>query len=191
MATEGDELEKLAKQAAAVADKLPDKYQQKGFEVILATLLGGNPIAPAVVTPPKGLEVPPQLDAGAFTIPIDVRAFLQSFSVPEENLSKLFLMSGAEIRHKYRIKTTVKSKAQIQVALLTALENALRGGKFEFAWEDVKSRCADLGVLDTGNYRNHFNNNKKFFKTLQDHEHIEVSPDGKAELAEAIVELSA
>jgi hypothetical protein len=190
MATGDDDLEKVAKQAAAIADKLPDKYQQKAFEVILRTLLGETQVSPIVAAPPGTTENAPP-PRGAFTVPIDVRAFLQSFNVPEENLSKLFLMSGTEIRPKYRIKTTTKSKAQMQVALMTALESALGGGKFECSWDNVKTRCTDLGVVDINNYRNHFFNNKKLFKSLQDHEHIEVSPDGKAELAEAIVELSA
>lgn len=190
MASEGNDFDKIAKQAVALADKLPEKYQQKGFEIFLTTLLGGGPIASQIPTSAtEGEQKPPK--ATAFTIPIDVRAFLQQFNVPEENLEKLFLMSGTEIRPRYRIETTKKSTAQIQVAVLTALENALRGGKFEFGWEDVKQRCTDLGVIDTGNFRNHFNNNKRLFKSLQDHEHIEISADGKAELAEAIVELAA
>ena len=93
---------------------------------------------------------------------------------------------------KFSISVTVKSKAQLQVALLLALENSIKNpnNKFEFASEDVRERCRDHAVLDTKNFTNHFKNNKKMFKSLTDLEKISLSPDGKSELAEIITQIT-
>ena len=76
----------------------------------------------------------------------------------------------------------------MQVALLTALENALKpSGRFEFSVEDVKQRCIGLKVFDSTNFAANFKNNAKLFEDLDDKEHVKLSPDGKSELAEAIL----
>ena len=72
----------------------------------------------------------------------------------------------------------------MQITLLATLENALRGGKFEFSAEGVRQRCKDYRSYDRTNFTGIFKKNYKFFKSLSDDEHIELSPDGKAELAE-------
>ena len=43
--------------------------------------------------------------------------------------------------------------------------------------------------IDKTNFKTNFRNNKALFKGLDDEEHVELSADGKAELAEAILEL--
>jgi hypothetical protein len=123
-------------------------------------------------------------------IPIDVRAFLQQQNVPEECLGKLFFMEGTEVRPIYKITTTMKSKAQLQLALLTSLENALKGGKFEFSIETVRQKCIDHLCYDSANFKRYFKNNSKLFKDLSDEEHVELSPEGKVELAETISEIA-
>ncbi len=189
-----EELVAKIKEFAKIADELDERYREKCFEVLLADYLGGvkgqvkvaekierSELAVKAAAPPK------------FVVPIDARAFLEQYNIPEETVQKLFVIEGDEIRTKYHIKTTVKSDAQIQLALLTAFENALRpGGKFEFSMEDVRQRCKDRAVYDTPNFKAHFNNNAKFFKSLKkgDEEHIELSPEGKAELADVILAIS-
>jgi hypothetical protein len=99
------------------------------------------------------------------------------------------LVEGTEIQRIYQLSTTKKAVAQMQVTLLTALENALKpGGKFEFSMEVVKTRCKDdYGAYDLANFKANFKKNAKLFKSLDDEEHVELSTDGKAELAEAIL----
>lgn len=184
-----EELEDKIKEFIDIADKFDDRYRQKIFEVLLTNYLQGakapKEVLGKVETPLPQVFVAPQ----KFVIPISVRAVLQQYNVPEEIIQKLFLVEGAEIQRIYKLTTTKKAVAQMQVALLTALENALKpGGKFEFSIEVVKNRCKDdYGAYDTANFKANFRNNAKLFKSLDDEEHVELSTDGKAELAEAIL----
>ncbi len=182
-----EELEAKIKEFIDIAEKFDERYRQKIFEVLLTNFLRGTQAQKEV--PEKAQALAP-VAAGLqkFVIPIGVRAILQQYNVPEENIEKLFVIQGNEIHPKFKITTTTKSVAQIQVALLTALENALKGGKFEFSTDTVRARCKDdYAVYDAANFKTHFRNNAKFFKDLSDEEHVELSPDGKAELAEVIL----
>jgi len=77
----------------------------------------------------------------------------------------------------------------MQIALLTALENALRakGNKFEFAVETVRQRCKNHTVYDRPNFAATFSRHESYFISLGDEEHVELSPEGKTELAEVIL----
>jgi hypothetical protein len=102
----------------------------------------------------------------------------------------LFLTQGNDVRPTYKIQTTKKAQAQIQIALLSALENALRGSKFDFNIENIRQRCKDLRCYDSANFDSIFKRNIALFKGLQDAEHVELSPDGRSELAEAITAIA-
>src|SRR6266571_5385673 len=192
-----EEYEKLAKEAAKIAEtiiaeKVPDKFQEKCFEILFQSFIAGRSPSQAPPEADKAAakdEASPKPSA-EFVVPIDVRAFLQQNNVPEESLPKLFLMQGTDVRPTYKIKTTKKAKAQIQIALLTALENALRGGKFEFDTENIRQRCKDLRCYDSPNFVSIFKANTALFKSLADVVHVELSPDGRAELAEAITAIA-
>jgi len=183
-----EELESKIKEFIDVAEKFPETYREKIFEVLLINYLRGIQ-APKEVPEKVETPIPPVIPPQKFVIPIGVRAVLQQYNVAEENIQKLFLVEGTEIQRIYKLTTTKKAVAQMQVALLTALENALRpGGKFEFSIEVVKNRCKDdYGAYDVANFKANFNKNAKLFKGLDDEEHVELSTDGKPELAEAIL----
>ena len=182
---EQDELVKKIKEIIGIAEQIPEKYQKECFTVLLDVELK-RPASPPEV---KTTETP-SISETKFIIPIDVLAFLQQFSVPEEKLSRLFFMQGNEVRTTFRIETDIKSKAQMQVAVLTSLEKALKGGKFEFNVEDVRNRCKEQKCYDSDNFKGNFKSNDRLFRSLSDEEHVELSPDGKAELAEAVLELA-
>lgn len=186
MSAKNEGLEKLAKDAAEIASKLPEKFQEKGFEVVLNYLLGGKPILP-ITEETKQTE---ETAKPKFVVPIDVRAFLQQFNVAEEKLQKLFLMQGNEVRPIYQVETTKKATAQVQIAALKALESALKGGKFEFSVEGVRQACKEFRAYDGANFNSIFKKNMKLFKDMDDKEHVELSPDGKSELADAITEIA-
>jgi len=173
-----EELENKVKEFIAFAEKIPERYREKCFEVLLSAYLASIRAQEKAIVPQK------------FVIPIDVRAFLQQYSVPEENIQELFITEREEIRPTYSIKTVKKAEAQIQLALLAALENALRpGGKFELSVEAVRQRCINHRVYDYSNFKTYFKKNKRLFDSLKDEEHVGLSPDGKAELAEVILEI--
>jgi len=180
------ELEKPIQDIITLVEKLDEKYRQKCFEVLLDFYLHKE--FQPVTEPKPTKEAEEQKSEKEFKIPIDVRAFLQTYEVPEETIGKLFLIEKNEIRPIYKITTTKKSEAQIQLALLAALENAVQkqGNKFEFSVENVRERCQRHNVYDTPNFKAHFKNNAKFFKSLDDEGHVELSPEGQTELAEVI-----
>ena len=184
---ENEELEAKIKEFIGIADKFDERYRQKIFEVLLINYLRGT--QPTKEAPEK-VEVPAPVAAPQkFMVPIGVRAVLQQYNVPEEVIQKLFLIEGTEVQRIYKLTTDKKAVAQMQVALLTALENALKpNGKFEFSIEVVKTRCRDdYGAYDVANFKANFKKNSNLFKSLDDEEHVELSTDGKAELAEAIL----
>ncbi|MCX6648644.1 MAG: hypothetical protein NTV61_04565 [Candidatus Bathyarchaeota archaeon] len=167
-------------------EQIPEYYRMKAFEVLLNQKLTGTQLPFEIVKHETKSEPVP---TGKFIIPIDVRAFLQQYEVAEEKLKKLFLMQDKEVRPTYQITTTKKSRSQIQIALLVALETALKGGKFEFNAETVRTRCQELKSYDQPNFQANFKNNQSLFKSLADPEHVELSPDGKSALADVISEI--
>jgi len=166
-------------------ETLPEKYQEKCFELLLRVLLSKN-------IPSLREEQQILAPKTSFKLPIEVKAFLRQHDVPEETLGKLLYIEDDEIIPTYMIKTTMKSKAQIQIAFLTALENALKStpSKFEFSIEKVRERCIEHGCYDSPNFKAHFRNNSKLFKSLEDEEHVELSNEGKKELAKTMLELT-
>lgn len=181
-----EELESKINEIIAISEKYPDKYREKCFEVLLYHYLRTqrSPVPKAV----ESYQPPSQAQPSSFIIPLDVRAFLTQYGVPEDSILKLFYIEGPEIRPIYHIKKKeVKSRAQIQLALLKGLENALRpGGIFEFSFEDVKKLCNEHKVYDSSNFKNNFTHNARLFRGLKSEKHVELSPDGKSELAEVI-----
>jgi hypothetical protein len=190
-----ENVKKIVDGVIQLTDKLDEKYREKAFEILLKYLLerDGNELVYRAVKPTA--ELPMQDSTGEKpsivepVLPINVRAFLQQNSIPDETIFKLFLIERGQITEKYKITTTRKSEAQIQVALLTALENAIskQGNRFEFSVETIRTQCQNRGVYDKPNFKAHFKNNSKLFKSLADEEHIELSPEGQTELADVIL----
>ena len=178
-------LEKPIQEIITLAEKLDERYREKCFEILLNAYLKKEFGLPA--EPEAGAQVEKEAEEKEeFVVPIDVRAFLRQQNLSEEKLHQLFLIEKDDVRPAYRITTTKKSAAQMQIALLTALENALLGNKFEFSIETIRERCKDQKIYDMANFKAHFKNNERYFKSLDDEEHVELSPEGHTELAEVI-----
>ena len=171
-----------------IVEDLPEKYSEKAFEILLSNAISPiqKPIIPEhsmVVEPPTPSGIPDN-----FVIPIEVRAFLQQYELDESVIAKIFIIENDTIFPTYSLKTTVKTQAQIQVSLLAALQNALSTGDFVFDIEYARNRCRDLKVYDKKNFRTYYRNNVSLFRDL-DSNNIELSPDGKSELADVIREI--
>jgi hypothetical protein len=70
---------------------------------------------------------------------------------------------------------------------LTALQNALgKTGKFGFSQEIVRQRCKDLKVYDPANFAAIWKDYVGLFKSLSDPQNVELSADGRTELADVI-----
>ena len=178
-------------QIIEICEKIPQTYRNSCFEILLKAKLQESDKRSSQKTVSPQAEDPPQKMNTTFEVSIDVRAFLSQFNLDESIIQELFIIDDQQIRPKFTISTTAKSKAQLQIALLLALENAIKNPQnmFEFSSEDVRTRCKDRTVIDSHNFKAHFKNNKKFFKSLTDFEKISLSPDGKSELADVISQI--
>lgn len=180
------EIEQKVKEITKICESIPETYRLRCFEYLMENFLIIQNVSKPEQIIPESKKLTEQIP-----IPIDVRAFLTQYELEPSVIEKLFLMDGVEIRHTYKIRTTKKSQAQIQISLLMALENTIRdpNKKFEFAATEVRQRCIDLQCYDMPNFSTHFKNNKSYFKSLDDLEHIVLSSDGKSELAEVILQM--
>ena len=184
-----NETKKIIKEVISIVDDVPEPFKEKCFDILLAKYLQEGLIQRKKLTDGKKEPSEEQSQRAKFVIPIDVRAFLQQYEISEDSLQQMFYIENNYIKPIYHIKTTKKSKAQLQFALLISLENALENGKFVFAIEAVRQKCVEHKCYDKDNFKSIFKNNSKFFKSLSDEDSVELSPDGKAELAEVISEM--
>lgn len=180
-----EEIKKQIDEIVKIADELPEKYQQKGFEVLLSKAI--DILRAPVLELPPGTEKEGPTES--FIIPINIKAFLRQYNLKEEEIHALFLLEGKAVIPTYTISTDVISKSQIQLALLLALENALKNIGFEFDTERVREMCRERGVYDSNNFATNFRYNSRLFNNLEDKEHVTLSPDGKSELADTVSEL--
>ena len=175
------------KEILELVASVPEEYRMKTYEILLTQYLIGEEIARSSVDHVDLVGEP--VEGEEYIAPIDVRAFLTQYGIDESILRNLFLIDKSGIRSIYKISTTVKSQAQIQVACLTALENALTSGRFCFSVEDVRQRLRDFKSYDKINFSTNFKNNEGLFKKLGEDE-VELSSEGKSELADIIVEIT-
>jgi len=189
------ELEKLRipiQDIIAFANTLDERYREKCFEVLLNFYLHKNTISTSATT--EAVNVPRAASAGTPpALPLPIRAFLNQNEIPVDTVGKLFLMENGEVVPVYKIKELKKAVAQIQLAMLSALRNALidPATMFEFSIKDVRELCKEHDVYDTANFTAIFRKKGDLFRDLtSDEEHVKLTPDGKTELAETIVAVS-
>lgn len=183
-----DELKKIAE----LAESVPEPYRQKCFELLLGHALQSvtRPDPSTTVIAPATVPTQPHLPAHKqFVVPIDVKAFISQYGLDEPVLWKLFLVEGNEIRHLYQLRVTKKATAQIQHALMMALETALSTGQFQTDIEALRKRCQDEKCYDASNFAKNFTKNASMFKSVVDDAPLVLSPDGKSELADLIEQL--
>jgi hypothetical protein len=173
------------------ADTFDERYREKCFEVLLNSYLssdGSHKLEDAQLPKAESKTSPTTNDDSE--LPLDIQAFLQQNEIPNEVIAKLFLRHKNEVRPIYKIKETKKATAQIQIALLSAFENALINpdNTFEFSIDEVRKRCGEHNVYNSANFSKTFRTNANLFKDLTtDEEHVKLTPEGKTELAEALL----
>lgn len=181
-----DRLKKAIKDAADLADTLPEPYREKGFELLVPYFITGGKVA--TIEHPKAKGGAGDSDSRNPTIKLEVKALLQQYSIPESIVTDNFFVDG-EIVPVYRVKTANEklSRIQIKLSLLTAMENALKEGKFQFTTEEVRIKCQNEGKYDPANFKANFKNARKYFVDYEA-EPIELNSDGKSELADVLLE---
>lgn len=183
-----EELQKIVE----LANTVPEEYRQKCFELLLGHALQAKYHAPLVIPAATAGALPPSTPPPThkpFVLPIDVKAFLSQYGLDESVLWKFFLVEGEEIRPIYQLQVTKKARAQIQHALMMALENAITTGQFQVDVVALRARCNDQKCFDATNFVKNIKDNAKLFKSIANDQPMSLSPDGKSELADLLEQL--
>jgi hypothetical protein len=167
-------------------DTIDGEYRIKCFEILLNHYLTGD--APANASLP---ETPRRDALNIEDMSSETKVFLGQNNITADMINKLFVKEKGEVHPTYKLTETRRAKVQIQTALLTALENALRGpsGVFEFSVNTVRQRCIDIKMYDGRDFYINFMDAAGLFGSLN-YETIKLSATGKTELAAIVVALS-
>lgn len=172
------------KEISNLAESVPEPFRLKCFELLLAhSLTGEEPVKDKKDHSDEGKGKHDHAKKD-FILPIDVKALLNQYSLEESILQKLFFIEGTEIRPIYKLNIHKKAKAQMALALLMTLENALSTGEFKFTVDTLRQRCVELKCLDAANFMAVLERNKNLYKSYDPKKEIFLSTDGKAELAD-------
>ena len=191
--SEADKYEKLRKPILNIinfTNTLDKEYREKCFEVLLKQYLANNGetnIYSSILQESKVNVVLPKTQ----DYPLELKTFLQENNISEETINKLFLREKGEARPIYKIIEKRKAVAQIQIALLTAFENALiaPNGALEFQMKTTRQRCVEYNVYDNNDFIFNFKNRAGLFTNL-DSDVVRLTPIGKVELANAMAVIS-
>ncbi|CAI9831678.1 hypothetical protein IBTHAUMO2_360001 [Nitrosopumilaceae archaeon] len=178
-------LEAQVREAVRLAQIVPEEYRAMALELLLKLLCSTDS---SVYNVPA--YVGESID-NRYNLPVSVASFMARFNIPESNINHYFSITGPdEIAPKYVIKNRSAARSQIQIACMKALERALDDGLFEFSYEDVRVACKEHDCFDDNNFHGNFKRKYKLFKSLDDKEHVVLSPLGKEYLADLLDELS-
>lgn len=196
-----EELKAELKSIVELVESLPEKYQERSFDLLLSHLLsdrskvklgkGAGDITP-LPAPPSPPSDDESRDNGDFVIPAKVRTLLRRYSVEEAQLRALVMMEGQEVHFVHEPRNVKVATGQIQWSLLLALQSALQGRDFLVDPEAVRSICQDKGFYDPKNFSNAFRNNQTLFQRLPQPqgESVRLSSEGEEGLAALIRSLS-
>jgi hypothetical protein len=124
------------------------------------------------------------------SVPMRVKAFMKRTQVTAPQTGKLFHVEKDHFEPIWAIKVAKFSKAQVQVALLQALQRALTSGEFSFDREEVRTACESKKCYDGTNFKANFRNSAKLFSGLDKEGLVSLTDDGMTDLASLIGELA-
>jgi hypothetical protein len=174
-----------------LANSVPEEYRRACFELLLTHTLQTKQgiLTKKPVDSPKADLPAITATSRPYVLPIDVKAFLSQYGLDESVIWKFFIKDGEEIRPIYQLQVTKRATAQIQHALMLALESATVGGQFQVEIETLRNRCIDEKCYETSNFTKNIQRNAKLFKSIANDQPLALSPDGKSELAELLEQL--
>jgi hypothetical protein len=168
-----------------LSESIPEPYRRICFEQLLRhALVEGKPLRrmSPQESPPPTVSAPP--------LPIDVKAFLIQHKLEAGLLNRIFHIEDSAVRPLYQLQDTVKSRVQIQHALLMALETAISSGNFQFEVGDLRKRCQEQKCYDMANFTRHLKNNSPLFKSVNLKQPFVLSSEGKEKLADLLRQLA-
>jgi hypothetical protein len=199
------DIKEKIKEFADIAASVPENLQAICFEILLRDHLASisNERKPpktettdtSDTAATQTAEEPPreQADIAGSDLHVKAKKFMEKYSVSLNEINNLFYKEGQEILPLYEdLKTTRMAEAQIRVALLQALRNALVTGEFTAQVEAIRIECRDRKSYDQPNFAATFRNNGSLFDFdtyNKDTTSVRLSEDGRKELSQLIKEL--
>ena len=185
-----------------ITDSVPEQFKDKCFDALLSALLNEQSSQVPAPAPPQPKSAPaaetstqPEPDALTGTLPPikgQMRVFMQRTGISETTLAKVVSYVEDQVHFLHEPKPTNLATGQIEWALLSALENAIKSNTFIVDGATVRTLCDEKGFLDSKNYWAIFGRNDALFTkpiTASDSKQT-LSNDGQAELAKLIESLA-
>ena len=140
-----------------IADKCPDKYQEKCFEVLLSALVQGETLAVGTAV---GMAVAPP---GAPVQAAPEVAFFQQNDISPQEWSQVFDYDGSSYSIiVVDLKEKPMSKKQIRLALLLGIKGLLETGEPYLSKDSLIELCREHDAFDATNFSKHMKRNKRW-----------------------------
>ena len=128
-----------------IANKCPDKYQVKCFEILLDSLVRGQAMPSPATTGSIGIAV------GIGDKP--EHPFFAKYSISKEEWTKVFHFDGNSYEITVRdLKEKTKARKQIKLGLLLGIKGLLETGTANLSKDTLFELCKSHVAYDKGNF---------------------------------------
>lgn len=165
-----------------IADKCPEKYQEKCFEVLLESLVSGKSITPVTEAVP-GVTSPQE-------IPITASNFFSQNNIAQEQWERIFHFDGNVCNVIVQdLKERPVSGKQIKLALLLGIKNQFETRTPSISKDELINMCKHYATYDSGNFSVHMKKQKNLFLP-KGNKSWELTRPGYKKAAQVIKELA-
>ena len=166
-------------EAIEVAESVPEKYQQKCFEVLLETALHGNTFNGDVA----------QVAQKSTGQPLAGTQFLAAQGITDNMLSRVLHLDGDSYELiASNLKVGSVAQKEVRLALLLGVKNLLEGGEGFFQKDSLVTQCKKYAAFDSPNFAAHMKKQRNLFLAKENGWVLTVP--GKEQAAQAIKELA-
>ena len=164
-----------------IADKCPEKYQAKCFEILLDSLVRGQ----TVLSPAAAASS--EISAGiGDTLETDI---FNKNGITEEEWTNVFHIDGTSCEIIVSdLKEDTKTKKQIKLGLLLGFRGLVEIGKANLSKDSLIALCKSHVAFDSGNFAGTMKKHNKLF--LQKEGGWTLTVPGRTEAVKVIKELA-
>lgn len=188
-----EDLKEVIKEILAIVKTCPENLQEKCFEILLNNALGAGTRTVSVSSAPTSVEpvlshhisLPPEVDKR-------IKLYAGQNNLDMSQLRKVFGFdeTGVVTIEVTDLKAKKIAQQQRRLALLVGIRHQLMEGKFDVPTEEIREMCVTYGTYDAGNFGANLKSSSAIFAGFKASGTNKLSPVGKKEAAELIVELA-
>jgi hypothetical protein len=153
-----DELKDQVVEIAKIAGSVPERFQERCFEILLNALVAGAGKAPPTTADaePASSGKPDASPGDGATdqvpTPSQMRVFMQRTSVTADELAKVVAFLDSEVHFIREPSPTKVTTGQMEWALLLSLKNGIETNSLAADPEAIRSICQEKGYYDAANF---------------------------------------